>query len=234
MAVQRLSRQLLGAAVRWGYMTKNPAVLAGKNPQPDPRAIRVFSYEELEAIAAELSPEYRPLPMFAASTGLRPEEWQVLERKDIDRKGRVLNVRRTISCGEVVELGKTSRSRRQVPLSAGALEALDMVVSIPLLFTAPKGGVINLDNFRRREWVPAIEAAGIEGPARIYDLRCTFASNSLAAGIQPFEVAKVMGTSMEMLERHYGSLLQGSAASIADRLGAFERLGRDWVAESDR
>jgi hypothetical protein len=100
-----------------------------------------------------------------------------------------------------------------------------MIVSIPLLFTAPKGGVITLDNFRSREWVPAIEAAGIGSPARIYDLRSTYASNSLAAGIQPFEVAKVMGTSMAMLERHYGSLLQGSAPSIAERLGAFERLG---------
>jgi hypothetical protein len=59
-------------------------------------------------------------------------------------------------------------------------------------------------------------------PARIYDLRSTFASNALAAGIDVFELARVMGTSIEMIERHYGTLLQGAAAGIASRLAAFE------------
>ena len=57
-----------------------------------------------------LSPAYRPLPAFAAATGLRPEEWGALERRDVDRRAGVLTVRRTISSGEVVELGKTQRS----------------------------------------------------------------------------------------------------------------------------
>ena len=70
-------------------------------------------------------PAYRPLPAFAAATGLRPEEWQALERRDVDRAAGVLSVRRTVSSGEVVELGKTTRSRRQVPLSPRALDALD-------------------------------------------------------------------------------------------------------------
>jgi len=73
-------RQTLEAACRWGYMTRNPAKLAGRNPQPPPRPVRAFTYAELDAIAAELVPAYRPLPAFAAATGLRPEEWQVIER----------------------------------------------------------------------------------------------------------------------------------------------------------
>lgn len=68
----------------------------------------------------------------------------------------------------------------------------------------------------------AIEAAAIATPARIYDLRSTFASNSLAAGIDVFELARIMGTSIEMIERHYGTLLTGAAAGIATRLAAFE------------
>jgi hypothetical protein len=88
-------------------------------------------------------------------------------------------------------------------------------------FVPATGGLLNLDNFRRREWNPAITSSGIAKPARIYDLRSTFASNALAAGVTVFELAKIMGTSVRMIERHYGALLDG-AGGIAGRLGAFE------------
>ncbi len=101
-------------------MSENPAKLAASNPQPSPRTVRAFTAEEIKAIAAELPPMYAPLPAFAGATGLRPEEWGALERRDVDRHGCVLTVRQTISSGEVVELGKTRRSRRQVPLSSAA------------------------------------------------------------------------------------------------------------------
>jgi integrase len=156
-------RQCLDAAVGWGYMDLNPAKLAGPNRQPSPRAIRAFTRAELDAIAAELHPRYAPLPAFAAATGLRPEEWIALERRDADRQAGTLHVRRTVSAGEVVELGKTARSRRQVPLTKRALAALDAIsprLDTPLIFSAPSGGPIHLDNFRGREWVPAIEASG--------------------------------------------------------------------------
>jgi hypothetical protein len=42
-------------------------------------------------------------------------------------------------------------------------------------------------------------------PRRIYDLRSTFASNALAADVTVFELARVMGTSVRMIERHYGA-----------------------------
>lgn len=218
-------RQVLEAAVRWGYMKANPAKLAGRNRQPAPRAVRVFTRAELDAIAAELSPAHAPLPVFAAATGLRPEEWLALERRDIDRRAGLLNVRRTVSSGVVVELAKTNRSRRQVPLSPRALSAIDSLparLDTPLLFPSPGRRVLSLNNFRNRIWVPAIEASGVRRPARLYDLRSTFASNALAAGITVFELARIMGTSVEMIERHYGALLDGSGASMAARLAAFE------------
>jgi integrase len=218
-------RQTLEAATRWGYTSSNPARLAGPNPQPPPRPVRAFTPTEVDSIAAELSRAYEPLPAFAAATGLRPEEWAALERRDVDRAGGIATVRRSVSDGDVIELGKTNSSRRQVPLTQGALAALDQLpprLDTPLLFPAPAGGLLNLDNFRRREWGPALEASGVARPARIYDLRSTFASNALAAGVTVFELARVMGTSVRMIERHYGALLDGAHAGIADRLNLFE------------
>jgi integrase len=51
---------------------------------------------------------------------------------------------------------------------------------VPLLFTAPEGGHLSLDNWRTRDWYPALDAAGLDrrGP---YHLRHTFATEALAA-----------------------------------------------------
>jgi hypothetical protein len=90
------------------------------------------------------------------------------------------------------------------------------------VFAGPKRGPFDLANFRRREWGPAIDSAGIEKPARLYDLRSTFASNALAAGITVYELARIMGTSVGMIEAHYGALLDGAHDGIVERLDAIE------------
>jgi integrase len=43
-------------------------------------------------------------------------------------------------------------------------------------------------------------------PRRIYDLRHTYATMSLAAGVSLFSLARRMGTSVEMIDRTYGHL----------------------------
>jgi len=57
-------------------------------------------------------------------------------------------------------------------------------------------------------------------PARLYDLRSTFASNALAAGITMFELARIMGTSVKMIEQHYGTLIDTAHDAILSRLDA--------------
>lgn len=114
---------------------------------------------------------------------------------------------------------------REVPLSGRALEALsdipeDVRFGTRLVFPGPRKAHVNLRNFRRREWHPALDAAGVSS-RRIYDLRSTFASQALAAGVSVFELARIMGTSVRMIERHYGTLLQGSGDAIRAKLDAF-------------
>lgn len=62
----------------------------------------------------------------------------------------------------------------------------------------------------------------MQTPARIYDLRSTFASNALAAGVGIHALARIRGTSVAMIERHYGTLLGGAMEAITNRLDAFD------------
>ena len=80
-------RQVFSRAVVWGMIDVNPAKLGVDNPTPRRREQRPFeAWAELEAVAANLAPRYRPMVTFAAATGLRPAEWLALERRDIDRR----------------------------------------------------------------------------------------------------------------------------------------------------
>lgn len=228
-------RQALGAAVRWDYMTRNPAVDAGRNTQPRREELRPFAPEQIDALAVELGPVYGPLVVLVAETGLRTNEWAALERRDLDREGRALTVQRRYASGVLTPYPKTVRSRRRVPLTERALDALDLLpprLDTPLLFPASEGGPIALDNWRRREWYPALDAAGVgrRGP---YHLRHTFATEALAAGVSIFELARLMGCSVKVIDDTYGHLARDSEAAIRARLNArSQRSGVEVVSGS--
>jgi integrase len=214
-------RQVLDAAVSWGVIDTNPAKRAGRNPRPKRAEIRPLARAEVAALAVELG-AWGPLVAFAAETGLRPAEWIALEWRDIDRAARVALIERSYAKGRLRAYGKTLRSRRRVPLTTAALAGLDASprrIDTPLVFPAIEGGHIDLANWRRREWRPAVDAAGI-APCVPYVLRHTFASNALAAGIGLFELSRLMGTSIRMLDTVYGHLVVGSEAAVLAKLDA--------------
>jgi hypothetical protein len=122
---------------------------------------------------------------------------------------------------------------------------------------------MNLRNWRSREWDTAVESAGLAACkcghlSGVHDhacggrgckcekfersvlspvpyvLRHTFASNALAAGVGTFELARVMGTSLEMIERTYGHLVRGADDAFRSRLDAFAatRLRQNDAASS--
>ena len=77
-------------------------------------------------------------------------------------------------------------------------------------------GTCSCEEFRRSPLSPAP-----------YVLRHTFASNALAAGVGTFELARYMGTSVEMIERTYGHLVEGADDWFRSRLDvcSVERSG---------
>jgi integrase len=117
-------------------------------------------------------------------------------------------VRRAYRNGRI-KCPKTDASFRAVPLQAIALEALDALPArnvSALVFPAPRGGYPDPHNFRYRDWKPAQRALGIDPVRGIYELRHSFATFALRAGISTFDLSRYMGASLTMIDRHYGHL----------------------------
>jgi integrase len=72
-----------------GHPSARPGSHAWLATAPGAAPVRVLG-GEIEAVAANLSPRYRPMVILAGSTEVRPAEWLALEWRDIDPEGRVV------------------------------------------------------------------------------------------------------------------------------------------------
>ena len=224
-------RQVLNAAVAWQLIDVNPARRGVPNPSrrfPEKRPFE--SWDEIRALAECLGPVTGSMVLFGAATGLRPAELVALERRDLHQLAGVVHVRRQFVRGQV-KPPKTRRSLRAVPLQSVALDALERLpaTEYPLVFPAPRGGHIDLHNFRAREWRPAQLAAGIDPIRRPYDLRHTYATFALRAGISIFDLSRFMGASLAMIDRHYGHLARDGREHAVALLDAYARDSAAWT-----
>jgi integrase len=211
--------------VRWRWIEHNVAVDV-RNPEHARQEFVPFdSWEEVDAVAHELGP-FGPLAIFCVGTGVRPEEAFGADWDDVDLEAHVLTVRRAFAKGRLKTYPKTARSRRRVPLRSKVVDALEQLPRRRgILFPASESGRIEINNWRSREWVPALEAAGVEH-RRIYDMRHTFATWSLAAGMSIFTLARRMGTSVLMIDRTYGHLAHDAEEHDRRVLEAFDATDR--------
>ena len=109
-SVMRSFKQVLAAAIEWGYATQN-AAQTGANPAPPVIERVVLEPAEVERLAAEMRPPYDVAVIVGAWCFLRPAELLGLERRDVGE-------------GELRLRGrKTARSLRSTPLPLRARQA---------------------------------------------------------------------------------------------------------------
>jgi integrase len=231
-------RQVLNRAVAWKLIDDNSAKRGVPNPGRRCREQRPFeSWAQIRSVAERLGPKFGPMIVFAAATGLRPSELFALEHGDLDRAAGVVQIRRAYANGRVKH-PKTRLSRRAVPLQAIAIEALEQLRphgDSPLLFPNSHGGHLDFRNFNRRQWKPVQRAVGIEPLRDLYDLRHTYATFALRAGVPVFALSRFMGTSIAMIDLHYGHLAVDSyqhAVSLLDALALERAVDAGWTPAS--
>jgi integrase len=104
------------------------------------------------------------------------------------------------------------------------LEVLDDVPrrsDTPVLFPAPRGGYIDNERFRHREWTPAVRAAGLEH-RRLYDCRHTFATWAIESGVQLWHLAQMMGMSVVQIEDTYARWLTRTDEQLRAAFDAYD------------
>jgi integrase len=225
-------RYAFGRAVKWRYLHENPAKLVEMPPEPGYDACPFESWEEVRNVAQQFANSRdKALVLFACATGLRPQEWLVLQWRDVDLTRRALRVNRTLQDGAPIEHeGKTRGALRTVLLSDIALEALQAVLP-PLqgadtqepsrsafVFPGDRKGWIDVRAWSRHRWKKALAAAGVDY-REPYGMRDTFATLSLNDGAPLEWISEQMGhTDIDTTRKHYARWRPSTDYRIVDEL----------------
>jgi integrase len=149
-----------------------------------------------------------PIVLVALNTGLRRGEIFKLEWPDINFKKRLLTVK-----GEGAKSGNT----RHIPMNDEAFAALvgwrNQTEANGLVFSSPVTGE-ELNNIKK-SWAMVISSAGIKN-FRFHDLRHTFASKLVMAGVDLNTVRELLGhASIEMTLRYAHLAPEHKANAVA-------------------
>jgi integrase len=194
---------------------RNPVDAVKKCAEPAPR-ITYLTLEEIDELLACLAQDVKLQTAVATLiyTGIRRSEMLWLTPDDLDLASRLVMVR-----GKTVD-GKSwepkTRKNRSVPVSGSLLPYLERWLparrTSPWLFPASQGSHWNADNFSTnlRE-----AQAGAGKRWSCLHFRHTFASHLAKKGVSIFKIAKLLGNSVVICERHYAHL---SPAGLAEEV----------------
>jgi integrase len=174
-------------------------------------------------------PRYRALVLALADTGARPGELIALRVKNLNGSIRIVETTTEVhGKGQATGTPKTRNSIRTVPMTPRCVprSGITSTRATPTGLTlspscspqrmAPRFGS---RTYEARAVVPAAERVGI-GPMTTYDLRHSRIPLWLSRGMSPWDVSKLTGTSVQMIEKTYGHAIQSDLQEKIDRLGA--------------
>ncbi len=151
---------------------------------------------------------------FGFGTGLRPAEQKLLQWRAVRIEERTVRV----GVGHRV---KTANSARVVHVSGEALHVLERrrqtSVGRGYVFNGAKGDDPVEDRYLTKNIQRFALAAGVDKNVVRYSLRHGFGTRMIQTGTPIFELAKTMGTSVAMIEKHYGHLDPKRMAAHVER-----------------
>jgi integrase len=233
-------RKALADGERLELLVRNPAARA-KPPTGERKETPTWTASELTMFLAGVVDD----PLYAlwvvlATTGLRRGEALGLRWSDVDLERGTLSVSQTITTIDnkiAVTPPKSDRSRRRIGLDTDTVRVLrdhrraqarDLKllgsVSSPLVFTDEDGGPIHPDHVTRR-FQRLVRRSGLPPLRGPHDLRHTWASLALAAGVHPKVVSDRLGHStiaitIDTYSHAIPSLDADAAAMVASQLFA--------------
>jgi integrase len=160
------------------------------------RRERFLTLGERKQLLAACPADLQMLVHALMVTAARPGEIAAATVGDFDKKA-----------GTLALDGKTGR--RIVSLSSVALEFFTKAAKgkLPTAFLIARadGSQWNKDAWKKH-FRQAVKTAGLPADVVLYSLRHTAISEMIASGIDSFIVARLAGTSTQMIDKHYGHL----------------------------
>ena len=184
-----LSKAMKLAYREWEWIRENPCIKVSALRENNTITRYLTEDEEprlLNAARGYLNDQMVDIIKIALNTGLRQSEILKLKWSHIDLARKVLTVEET-----------KNNEPRTIPLNLTAYETLlkikkSSVVSIAGYVFSTNSGTAILRRNLMREFYKVLKKAGIEN-LRFHDLRHTFATRLVQAGVDLYTVAKLMG-----------------------------------------
>lgn len=218
-------RQLLDVAVQDRQLAVNPAANAKVPKGGKRRAPHFLTAAQVHALA-EASGRYGALIRTMGFCGLRPGEAAALTVADVDFDRRRIRVSKSYETpAGRLQLKSTKTGKvRYVPAPRSLMNELEAHVKgrglDELVFTSAKGGVVRMENFKKRQFRAACEAVdGLPSGLIPYDLRHTAASLAIRSGANIKVIQAMLGHSSATLTLdRYGHLFPDDFGGLGEAL----------------
>lgn len=161
---------LLGAMFAYAIdqrLLKVSPLSPADRPRVEPEEKPTLALPQIEAVITAVPPQFRPLFIVLALTGLRIGEVLGLKWADVDFERGSLHIRRSIWMGKE-QSPKSKRSIREKPLGGILKRALEAQQALSAssepgdyVFAAGNGHALYADDLRKRVLYPAMDKAGI-------------------------------------------------------------------------